>query len=127
MEDIQNLFKETIAGSMDEGLEEKSSKELGYSKYGYRNKETDNRCNGHSGRTLRTSFGKVGVRVPRDRKGEFEAHIRDIYGPDASDTTVSRIQNPASSERMAAKSAKRAMTSSSGQPFTYLAQVKAEL
>ena len=124
MEDIQNLFKETIAEFMEDGLDAELSEELGYSKYDYKNKETDNSQNGHSCKTLRTSFGTVGVSVPRDHKGEFELqllkknqtrisqdveekilsmyakgmttgdieiHIRDIYGLEISDTTVSRI------------------------------------
>ena len=81
-------------------------------------------CNGHSSKTLKTSFGEVDIDVPRDRKGDFdpvilkknqtsisqdveekilsmyakgmttsdiETHIRDIYGLEVSDTTVSRI------------------------------------
>ena len=43
--------------------------ELGYSKYDYRNKDTDNSRNGHSGKTLKTSFGDLEITVPRDRKG----------------------------------------------------------
>lgn len=42
MADIQNLFKETIAEFMESGLEAELDEELGYSKYDYRNKETDN-------------------------------------------------------------------------------------
>ena len=124
MEDIHNLFKETIAEFMENGLDAELEEELGYSKYDYKNKDTDNSRNGHSSKTLRTSFGEVEVAVPRDRKGEFdpvllkknqtsisedveekilsmyakgmttadiEAHIRDIYGIEVSDTTVSRI------------------------------------
>ena len=124
MEDIQALFKETIAEFMEDGLDAELTEELGYSKYDYRNKETENSRNGHSSKTLRTSYGNIDVSVPRDRKGEFEpqllkknqtsitqdveekilsmyakgmttgdieAHIRDIYGLEVSDTTVSRI------------------------------------
>ena len=124
MEDIQDLFKETIAEFMENGLDAELDDELGYSKYDYKNKDTDNSRNGHSSKTLRTSFGDVEVCVPRDRKGEFEpvvlkknqtsvsqeieekilsmyakgmttedihTHIRDIYGVEVSDTTVSRI------------------------------------
>ena len=124
MEDIQDLFKETIAEVMENGLDAELDNELGYSKYDYKNKETDNSRNGHSRKTLRTSFGDVEVSVPRDRKGEFEpqilkknqtsvsqdieekilsmyakgmttgdieTHIRDIYGIEVSDSTVSRI------------------------------------
>ena len=75
MEDIQNLFKETIAEFMGNGLEAELEDELGYSKYDYRNKNTDNSRNGYSGKTLRTSFGDVDVAVPRDRKGEFEPQL----------------------------------------------------
>ena len=124
MEDIQSLFKETIAEFMEDGLDAELTEELGYSRYDYKNKETENSRNGHSSKKLRTSYGEVEVSIPRDRKGEFapqllkknqtsisqdmeekilsmyakgmstgdiEAHIRDIYGLDVSDTTVSRI------------------------------------
>ena len=124
MEDIQNLFKETIAEFMEDSLDAELDDELGYSKYDYKNKNTDNSRNGHSKKTLRTSCGDVEVSVPRDRNGEFEpqllkknqtsisqdieekilsmyakgmttsdieCHIRDIYGIEVSDTTVSRI------------------------------------
>ncbi len=75
MEDIQNLFKETIAEFMEDGLDAELDEALGYSKYDYKNKDTDNSRNGYSGKTLRTSFGDVEVSVPRDRKGEFEPQI----------------------------------------------------
>ena len=124
MEDIQNQFKETIAEFMENGLDAELDEELGYSRYDYKSKNTDNSRNGHSSKTLRTGFGDVEVSVPRDRKGEFEpqvlkknqtsisqdieekilsmyakgmttgdieTHIRDIYGIEVSDTTVSRI------------------------------------
>ena len=124
MEDIQNLFKETIAEFMENGLEAELGEELGYSKYDYKNKETDNSRNGYSSKKLRTSYGNVDVAIPRDRKGEFEpqllkknqtsvsqdiedkilslyakgmstsdieTHIKDIYGLEVSDTTISRI------------------------------------
>ena len=75
MDDIQNLFKETIAEFMEDGLETELDEELGYSRYDYRNKNTENSRNGHSSKTLRTSFGDVEGAVPRDRKGEFEPQL----------------------------------------------------
>ena len=50
MDDIQNLFKETIAEFMENGLDAELDDELGYSKYDYKNKDTDNSRNGHSSR-----------------------------------------------------------------------------
>ena len=124
MEDIRTLFKETIAEFIESGLDAELDDELGYSRYDYKNKDTDNSRNGHSSKTLRTSFGDVEVSVPRDRKGQFDpqilkknqtsisqdveekilsmyakgmttsdikTHIRDIYGIEVSDTTVSRV------------------------------------
>lgn len=124
MADIQNLFKETIAEFMENGLEAELDEDLGYSKYDYKNKEGTNSRNGHSQKTLKTSFGNIEIETPRDRNGEFEpqllkknqtsitqeveekilsmyakgmttgdieTHIKDIYGLEVSDTTVSRI------------------------------------
>lgn len=42
MDDIQNLFKETIAEFMENGLEAELEDELGYNKYDYRNNNMDN-------------------------------------------------------------------------------------
>ena len=124
MDDIQNLFKETIAEFMEGSLEAELDEELGYEPYDHKNKHTDNSRNGRSKKTLKTSMGNVEVDIPRDRNGEFEPqllkknqtsistdmenkiismyakgmstsdieeHIRDIYGLEISDTTVSRI------------------------------------
>ena len=75
MDDIQNLFKETIAEFTENGLEAELDEDLDYSKYDYKNKATDNSRNGRSSKNLRTSFGDVEVSVPRDRKGEFESQL----------------------------------------------------
>ena len=66
MEDIRTLFKDTIAEFMENGLDAELDDELGYSRYDYKNKDTDNSRNGHSSKTLRTSFGDVEVSVSRD-------------------------------------------------------------
>jgi transposase-like protein len=56
---------------MEAGLDD----QLSYSRYDYKNKDTDNSRNGHSSKTLRTSFGDVEVSVPRDRKSEFDPKV----------------------------------------------------
>ena len=75
MDDIQSLFKETIAEFMENGLDAELDDELGCSRYGYKTKDMDNSRNGHSSKTLRTGFGDVEISVPRDRKGEFEPQV----------------------------------------------------
>ena len=68
MDDIQELFKDTIAEFMENGLEAELEDQLGYNRYDYKNKDTDNSRNGHSSKNLRTSFGKSGS---RDRWSPF--------------------------------------------------------
>ena len=63
MDDIQELFKDTIAEFMENGLEAELDDQLGYNRYDYKNKDTDNSRNGHSSKTLRTSFGDVEVGI----------------------------------------------------------------
>ncbi len=75
MKDIRGLFQEMIGSFVENGLEGELEDQLGYSKYDYGNKETDNSRNGHSEKTLRTSYGDVAIQVPRDRKGEFEPEL----------------------------------------------------
>ncbi len=93
MEDIQNLFKETIAEFLENGLDAELDDELGYSKYDYRNKDTDNSRNGHSNKTLRASFGDVEVSISRDCKGEFEPQLLKRTRP-ASVRTLKKRFSP---------------------------------
>ncbi|ADY55098.1 transposase mutator type [Syntrophobotulus glycolicus DSM 8271] len=121
---VQDLFKEMVSTVLENGLEAEMEDELGYSKYDYRNKETDNSRNGYSEKTIKTSLGDMDISVPRDRKGHFEpqiikkqqttlsgdieekilsmyakgmttgdieSHIREIYGIEVSDSTISRV------------------------------------
>ena len=75
MKDIQTLFKETIAEFLENGLDAEPAEELGYSRYDYRNKETENSRKGHSSKTLRTSCGNIDISVPRDRKSQFAPQL----------------------------------------------------
>ena len=59
MDDIQNLFKETIAEFMENGLEAELDDELGYSKYDYKNKNTDNSRNRYSMADLKAIYAAV--------------------------------------------------------------------
>jgi Transposase and inactivated derivatives len=72
---VQELYKEMVGSVLENSLEGELEEELGYSKYDYRNKDTDNCRNGHSEKTVRSSFGEIELSVPRDRKGEYEPQI----------------------------------------------------
>ena len=122
-QDVQSLLRELLGDVLQEMLESELDDKLGYSKYDYKNKETDDCRNGYSKKTVTSSMGPVELDIPRDRKGEFEpqavkknqtdvsniedqvlsmyakgmttrdisAHLRDVYGVDASAEMISRM------------------------------------
>ena len=73
--DLRDVFKLMVGEMIESGLEGELDDELGYSKYDYRNKESENSRNGYSKKTLKTSFGETEIKVPRDRDGEFEPQL----------------------------------------------------
>jgi transposase-like protein len=72
---IENAFVAEIKDVLQEALEEEMNGELGYTRYDWKNKDTDNSRNGHSKKSVRSRFGKIDLEVPRDVKGEFEPVI----------------------------------------------------
>ena len=66
---------------MDAELED----ELGYSKYDYKNKRTDNTRNGYYKKTVASSQGDVELTVPRDRNGEYEPQVVKKHQMDISE------------------------------------------
>ena len=75
---IISIFLVVILGvgeMLENGLEGELDDELGYTKYDYRNKSSENSRNGYSKKTLKTSFGETEIKVPRDRDGEFEPQL----------------------------------------------------
>lgn len=72
---MRDMMSIILEGALDQELDE----ELGYSKYDYRNKETSNSRNGHSQKTMHTSYGDMDIDIPRDRNGEFEPQIVKKY------------------------------------------------
>ena len=71
-QDAQDAIKVLMGELIQEMLEGELENELGYSRYDYRNKKTDNARNGHSKKTVKTELGPLEISVPRDRNGEFE-------------------------------------------------------
>ena len=77
--DINSIMKDMMSVLLEGVLDEELDEELGYSKYDYRNKDTDNSRNGHSKKTMHTSYGDMEVAIPRDRKGEYEPQVIKKY------------------------------------------------
>jgi len=77
--DVNALMREMMSVILEGSLDGEMDEELGYSKYDFRNKETDNSRNGYSTKTLHTSYGDMELEVPRDRNGEFEPKVVRKY------------------------------------------------
>lgn len=77
--DVNSIMRDMMSVILEGALDEELEQELGYSKYDYRNKSTDNSRNGHSQKMMHTSYGDMQIDVPRDRNGDFEPQIIKKY------------------------------------------------
>lgn len=62
--DVNSVMRDMMSVLLEGVLDEELDEELGYSKYDYRNKETGNSRNGHSKKTMHTSYGDMDVSIP---------------------------------------------------------------
>ncbi len=83
-EGIQSMLKDLLGDTLQTMLEAELEEDLGYSKYDYRNKETDNRRNGYSKKTVTSSMGDLSLDIPRDRDGDFEPQVVKKHQTDIS-------------------------------------------
>jgi putative transposase len=84
-EDVQDALKDIFADTLQEILEGELDHNLGYEKHDEANKQTENRRNGHSQKTVRSQFGEVTLDIPRDRESEFaplivKKHQKSVAG-----------------------------------------------
>ena len=77
--DVNSLMRDMMSVILEGTLDAEMDEELGYSKYDYKNKDTENSRNGYSQKTMHTSYGDMEIDVPRDRKGEFEPQVVKKY------------------------------------------------
>ena len=67
-DDIQRVLKEMFGDVLQEALDAELGHTLGYEKNDAAGKETANRRNGHSSKTVRCEYGDVELSIPRDRE-----------------------------------------------------------
>ncbi|WP_196607464.1 IS256 family transposase [Pectinatus frisingensis] len=73
--DISAMLKDLFSETMQEMLETEMDTTLGYGKNENSAKQTDNRRNGHSKKTVVSEYGDTELLIPRDREGEHEPLI----------------------------------------------------
>ena len=85
MDGVHALVKELTAGLIQECMDAELEEELGYSRYDYKNKRTDNSRNGSYSKTVSSSQGEIDLKVPRDRNGDYEPQIVKKHQMDVSE------------------------------------------
>jgi len=69
------LIKQLSKALIERAMQAEMTEQIGYEKSEPGEKETANRRNGKSSKTLRTDQGPMEIKVPRDRNGEYEPQI----------------------------------------------------
>ena len=77
--DIKDMLKDLLSGTIQTMLEAEIENELGYAKHSMKDKATSNARNGHSKKTIRSEYGNLNLDIPRDRNAEFEPQIIPKY------------------------------------------------
>jgi len=75
VEDMQSALKDVFGPMFEAMLKGELNNHLGYESNSKEPKQTLNRRNGTTPKTLRTSMGEVPIEAPRDRDGTFEPKI----------------------------------------------------
>lgn len=75
VEDMQDALKDIFGPMFEAMLQGEMNSHLGYANNERGEKETTNRRNGYSKKSLKTTAGDVPIEVPRDRDGTFEPAI----------------------------------------------------
>ncbi|MCX7656091.1 MAG: IS256 family transposase, partial [Treponemataceae bacterium] len=81
------LLKQLTKALIERAMEAELSEHVGYEKHDQSEKQTENRRNGKTKKTLRTDQGPLEIAIPRDREGTFEPaiipkHQREFKGFD---------------------------------------------
>ena len=66
------MLRDLLGDTLQQMLEAEMDDHLGYTKYDYKNKQTDDSRNGYSPKTVVSSVGEIPLDIPRDRKGDFK-------------------------------------------------------
>ena len=73
------IFARLFAETLETMLEAEISEQLGYERYEAKGRNSGNSRNGKRDKSLRTSGGETQIRVPRDRKGEFQSKLLEKH------------------------------------------------
>ena len=75
VDDMQAALKDIFGPMFEAMLQGEMDNHLGYKNNDKNLKETDNRRNGYTNKTVKTTDGKISIDVPRDRDESFEPKV----------------------------------------------------
>lgn len=73
--DMQDALKDIFGPMFEAMLQGEMNSHLGYENNERGEKESPNRRNGYTSKTLKTTAGNVKIQIPRDREGSFEPMV----------------------------------------------------
>lgn len=73
--ELYTAMRDMFAGTLEDMLKSELDEHLGYEKHDQQPKETSNRRNGTSEKTVRGRSGEMELHIPRDREGSFEPQV----------------------------------------------------
>jgi len=73
--DVKNIMRNMMSVLLECALDGELYDSLDYNKYDYKNKDTRNSRNGHSNKTMPTSYDDMELEIPRNLKGECDPQI----------------------------------------------------
>jgi len=71
LDDVSSFVKKLVAPTIQAMLEGELQNHLGYPKHSVLGNRSGNNRNGHYKKTIKTGFGKIDIRIPRDRNGTY--------------------------------------------------------
>ncbi len=83
-EEMQDALKDIFGPMFEAMLQGEMNSHLGYESNDHGYKNTDNRRNGYTNKTLKTTMGNVEINAPRDRDGSFEPQLIPKRSKDVS-------------------------------------------
>ena len=81
----EGIFAKLFANTLEQMLDAELSEHLGYEAYEAKGRNSGNSRNGYYRKKVRTSEGDTGVRIPRDRNGDYEPKILRKYASNTNE------------------------------------------
>ena len=81
----EGIFAKLFANTLEQMMEAELTDHLGYEPYEAEGRNSGNSRNGYYRKKVRTSEGDTGVRIPRDRNGEYEPKILRNYAANTNE------------------------------------------